>query len=78
MLVLSRRQGERILIGDDIEITVVRIGPNSIRIGIEAPKELKIMRSELLEAIAGDSPAPDPGEGCATGVAAGGSPPSSR
>ena len=47
MLVLSRKAGERILIGDDVAITVVRIGPNSVRIGIEAPKSMNIVREEL-------------------------------
>ncbi len=47
MLVLSRKAGERILIGDDVSITVVRIGPNSVRIGIEAPKTMNIVREEL-------------------------------
>ncbi|HIK91282.1 MAG TPA: carbon storage regulator [Planctomycetes bacterium] len=47
MLVLSRKSGERILIGDDVAITVVRIGPNSVRIGIEAPKSMNIVREEL-------------------------------
>lgn len=47
MLVLSRKPGERILIGDDIEVTVVRIGPNNVRIGIEAPREMAIVREEL-------------------------------
>lgn len=47
MLVLSRKAGERILIGDDVAITVVRIGPNSVRIGIEAPKAMNIVREEL-------------------------------
>ena len=47
MLVLSRKAGERILIGDDVAITVVRIGPNSVRIGIEAPKTMNIVREEL-------------------------------
>jgi carbon storage regulator len=37
---------ERILIGDDITITVVRIGPNSVRIGIDAPEEMSIKRPE--------------------------------
>lgn len=49
MLVLSRKIGERICIGEDIEIEVVRISANVVRIGIEAPKELPILRSELLE-----------------------------
>ena len=49
MLVLSRKTGERILIGDEIEVTVVRIGPNTVRIGIDAPKEMNIVRDELCE-----------------------------
>ena len=49
MLVLSRKTSERILIGDDIAITIVRIGPNSVRIGIEAPKHMNIVRDELLD-----------------------------
>lgn len=47
MLVLSRKPGERILIGDDIAVTVVRIGPNTVRIGIEAPRSMNIVRDEL-------------------------------
>ena len=47
MLVLSRKAGERLLIGDDIAITIVRIGPNSVRIGIEAPRDMNIVREEL-------------------------------
>ena len=47
MLVLSRKPGERILIGDDIAVTVVRIGPNTVRIGIEAPRTMNIVRDEL-------------------------------
>lgn len=49
MLVLSRKTSERILIGDDIAITVVRIGPNSVRIGIEAPRTMNIVREELCD-----------------------------
>lgn len=49
MLVLSRKPGQRILIGDDIEIVVVRIGPNTARIGIVAPDGIRIVREELLE-----------------------------
>lgn len=47
MLVLSRKPGERILIGDDIAVTVVRIGPNNVRVGIEAPRSMNIVREEL-------------------------------
>lgn len=47
MLVLSRKPGERILVGEDVKITVIRIGPNSVRIGIDAPGHLNIVREEL-------------------------------
>ena len=47
MLVLSRKPGERIMIGDDITVTIVRIGPNNVRIGIEAPRKMNIVREEL-------------------------------
>ena len=48
MLVLSRKPGERILIGDDVAVTIVRIGPNTVRLGIDAPREMNIVREELL------------------------------
>lgn len=47
MLVLSRKVSERILIGDSIVITVCRIGPNSVRIGIDCPKTMNIVREEI-------------------------------
>lgn len=47
MLVLSRKSGERILIGEDVTVTVVRIGPNTVRLGIDAPREMNIVREEL-------------------------------
>lgn len=47
MLVLSRKRGERILIGDDVVVTIARIGPNNVRVGIEAPRDVKIIREEL-------------------------------
>ncbi|MCA8982837.1 MAG: carbon storage regulator CsrA [Planctomycetaceae bacterium] len=49
MLVLSRKSGEKIRIGDDVAITVVRIGPNTVRLGIEAPRDMSILREELCE-----------------------------
>ena len=47
MLILSRKPEERILIGDDIVVTVVKIGQKIVRIGIEAPKDMVILREEL-------------------------------
>lgn len=47
MLVLSRKISEVIQIGDNIFITVVRIGPNTVRLGIDAPIEMNIVRTEL-------------------------------
>jgi carbon storage regulator len=47
MLVLSRKIGERILIGDEISITVVRVANGGVRLGIIAPAELPVMREEL-------------------------------
>lgn len=49
MLVLSRKVGERVLIGDKVVVTVVRIGPNAVRLGIEAPQDLNIVREELTD-----------------------------
>lgn len=47
MLVLSRKVGERILIGDQIAITVVRIGQGGVRIGVDAPSDMIVVREEL-------------------------------
>jgi carbon storage regulator len=47
VLVLSRKVGERILIGDKITITVVKIGHGGVRVGVEAPPELAVVREEL-------------------------------
>lgn len=47
MLVLSRRLGETLIIGDDIKVTVLGITGNQVRIGIAAPKKVSVMRSEL-------------------------------
>lgn len=51
MLVLSRKQGEQIRIGDTIVITVQRLSGNRVSLGIEAPADCKIMRGELEEVL---------------------------
>lgn len=47
MLVLSRKKDQQILIGDNIVVTIVQIGGNKVRIGVEAPKEVVVLREEL-------------------------------
>jgi carbon storage regulator len=48
MLVLSRKLGEKIVIGDNITLTVVKIDRNQVRLGIDAPKNLEILREEII------------------------------
>ncbi len=47
MLVLSRKEGEQLLIGDNIVLTINRISGNRVAIGIEAPRDVRIVRGEL-------------------------------
>ena len=51
MLVISRKKGESLLIGDDIEITVENIDISSVKISIKAPKEKVILRKEVYEKV---------------------------
>ena len=51
MLVLSRQKDETIIIGDNIEITVVDIRGDKVRLGVSAPKEISVHRKEVYEAI---------------------------
>jgi carbon storage regulator len=47
MLVMSRRQGETILIGDDIEIVIAQIGRSRVKVGIRAPRAMAVMAREV-------------------------------
>ena len=47
MLMMSRREGETILIGDDIEIVIARIGRSRVRVGIRAPRETTVIAREV-------------------------------
>jgi len=47
MLVLSRKQNERIRVGDSVVVTVVRVSGDKVRIGIEAPADVRVLRDEL-------------------------------
>ena len=55
MLVLSRKVGERILLGDNIRITVVRVSGGGVRLGIEAPSDVAVVREEVAQANANGS-----------------------
>lgn len=57
MLVLSRKAGQRIQIGPDIAVTVVKLNAGGVRLGIEAPPELAVVRGELAEQMQEESEA---------------------
>jgi len=51
LLVITRKKGESILIGDDIEITISKIDDGSVKLAINAPREVTILRKELYEEV---------------------------
>ena len=63
MLVLSRKKGQSIIIGDNIEITVVEIQGDTVRIGVNAPREVAIHRQEVFDQIAAENQQAQQSEG---------------
>ncbi len=60
MLILTRRVGESLMVGDDITITVLGIKGNQVRIGVNAPKDVAVHREEIYNRIQGhDKPTPE-------------------
>ncbi len=51
MLILTRKQGESVAIGDDIQVTVVEIQGKQVRLGVRAPREISVHRQEIYEKI---------------------------
>ncbi len=56
MLVLSRKKNEKIMLGDSIEITIVRVSDSQVRLGIQAPSNVTVLRTELADK---EPPAPE-------------------
>ena len=51
MLILSRKVNEKVVIGDDITVSIIEIRGDQVRIGIDAPKKVKVFRQEVYDAI---------------------------
>lgn len=66
MLILTRRVGETVVIGDEVQVTVLGVKGNQVRLGVNAPRDVSVHRQEIYERIqkeqdaaAGESAAPD-------------------
>ncbi len=62
MLILTRRVGETLMIGDDVTVTVLGVKGNQVRIGVNAPKDVSVHREEIYERIKKEQQAASGGE----------------
>ncbi len=62
MLILTRRVGETLMVGDDVSITVLGVKGNQVRVGINAPKDVPVHREEIYQRIKGEQEADNLGE----------------
>ena len=61
MLIITRRAGERIMVGDDVVVEVMEIVGNSVRVGIQAPRSVPVYREEIWNAVREENRAADGG-----------------
>lgn len=71
MLILTRREGESVRIGEDVTVTVVRVKGSQVRLGVDAPKKVSVQRVEISERPGADTAAAVSGAGDAPEVAHG-------
>ena len=57
MLILSRKVNEKVVIGDDITVSIIEVRGDQVRIGIDAPKNVKVFRQEVFDAIRAENKA---------------------
>ena len=63
MLILTRRVGETLMVGDDVTVTVLGVKGNQVRIGVNAPKDVAVHRKEIYQRIQKEMEVDDPGDG---------------
>ncbi|MFO1372541.1 MAG: carbon storage regulator CsrA [Candidatus Competibacteraceae bacterium] len=63
MLILTRRVGETLMIGDEVTVTVLGVKGNQVRIGVNAPKDIAVHREEIYERIKREQDGSMPGQG---------------
>ena len=68
MLILTRRVGETLMIGDEVTVTVLGVKGNQVRIGVNAPKDIAVHREEIYERIKREQDSVAPGSGPAPGA----------
>jgi len=62
VLILTRRVGEKVMIGNDVSVTVLRVKGNQVRLGVEAPKSVSVQREEIFNRMKTEGDPAMPGE----------------